>query len=58
MLSSVEPLATVGMTAIADTPHKAEELHGHARTILARTDHTSARRHHTMPVRAALSTES
>ncbi len=58
MLSSVEPLATVGMTAIADTPQKAEELHAHARTILARADHTSARRDHAMPVRAALSTES
>jgi hypothetical protein len=57
MLSSVEPLATVGMTAIDDTPHKAQELYAHARTILARADHTSARRDHTMPVRAPLTTE-
>jgi PGM1 C-terminal domain len=56
MLSSIEPLATVGMTAIADAPHKAEELFAHARTILARADDTRGRQHHATPVRAALST--
>ncbi len=56
MLSSIEPLAMVGMTAIADGPQQAEELFGHARTILARADDTSARHDHAIPVRAALST--
>jgi hypothetical protein len=41
MLSSVEPLATVGITAIADTAECADALHAHARAALA---HAGGRR--------------
>jgi hypothetical protein len=34
MLSSIEPLATVGVTAIADTPASADALYAHVRTVL------------------------
>jgi hypothetical protein len=36
MLSSVDSLATVGVTAIADTPSRADRLYAHVRTVLAR----------------------
>lgn len=55
MLSSIEPLATVGMTAIADSPINAEALYAHARAVLAhagrRASQTRAPR-----LRAALDT--
>jgi hypothetical protein len=35
MLSSIEPLATVGMTAIADSPERANDLYAHVRAVLA-----------------------
>jgi len=34
MLSSIEPLAAVGVTAIADSPSGADQLYGHVRTVL------------------------
>ena len=34
MLSSIEPLATVGVTAIADSPDAADDLYAHVRTVL------------------------
>ncbi len=37
MLSSIEPLATVGMTAIAESPTRADELYGHVRDVLNHT---------------------
>ena len=36
MLSSIDSLATVGVTAIADAPHTADDLYAHVRTVLAR----------------------
>jgi hypothetical protein len=36
MLSSIDSLATVGVTAIADAPHMADQLYAHIRTALAR----------------------
>ena len=56
MLSSIKPLATVGITAIADTPDKAEELFAHTRTTLAHADHTNRRQHHPTPIHATLNT--
>ncbi len=35
MLSSIEPLASVGVTAIADSPVRANDLHAHVRAVLA-----------------------
>jgi hypothetical protein len=53
MLSSVEPLATVGLTAIADTPYAADELFSHVSATLAHPvckqelrDHALARSPH------------
>jgi hypothetical protein len=34
MLSSIEPLATVGVTAIADSPERADDLYAHVRAVL------------------------
>ena len=34
MLSSIEPLATVGVTAIADSPASADDLYAHVRAVL------------------------
>ena len=34
MLSSIEPLATVGVTAIADSPASADNLYAHVRAVL------------------------
>ena len=35
MLSSIEPLATVGVTAIADSSERADDLYAHVRAVLA-----------------------
>jgi hypothetical protein len=35
MLSSIEPLATVGVTAIADSPERADDLYAHVHAVLA-----------------------
>jgi len=57
MLSSIDSLATVGLTAIADAPHKADQLYAHARTVLAQAGDKLAPRNGLVPVRAALPTE-
>ena len=57
MLSSIDSLATVGMTAIADAPHTADYLYAHVRTVLARAGGKRALRDGPVPVRAALGTE-
>jgi hypothetical protein len=36
MLNSIDSLATVGVTAIAESPHRAEHLYDHMRAVLAR----------------------
>jgi PGM1 C-terminal domain len=56
MLSSVEPLATVGVTAIADAPETADDLYTRVHEVLARADPTRETRDHRVPVRAALGT--
>jgi hypothetical protein len=35
MLSSIEPLATVGVTAIADSSETADDLYAHVHAVLA-----------------------
>jgi hypothetical protein len=55
MLSSIEPLATVGVTAIADTPASADDLYAHVRTVLNQPDDSPALRRRPHP-RAALDT--
>ena len=57
MLSSVDALATVGVTAIADAPDRADDLHARVRAVLARAGDNLARRDGPGPVRAALGTE-
>ena len=57
MLSSIDSLATVGVTAIADAPHNADRLYAHVRTVLARAGDRLAPRDGTLPIRAALGTE-
>jgi PGM1 C-terminal domain len=57
MLSSIDSLATVGVTAIADAPHNADHLYAHVRTVLARAGDRLAPRDGTLPIRAALGTE-
>jgi hypothetical protein len=57
MLSSVEPLATVGMTAIADDPQRANDLHDRVHRVLARADRKQARPDHPAPLRPALGTQ-
>jgi hypothetical protein len=37
MLSSIEPLATVGVTVIADSSASADDLYGHVRRVLSRS---------------------
>ena len=54
MLSSVEPLATVGMTAIADAPERADDLYARVHKVLARAGAKRAQRDRRVPVRAAL----
>jgi hypothetical protein len=58
MLSSIDSLATVGMTAIADAPHKADQLYVHARTVIAQAAEKLARRDGLVPVGASFGTES
>jgi hypothetical protein len=57
MLSAVEPLATVGVTAIADAPQKADDLYAYARTVLARAGGKRARQDRPVPIRAAFATD-
>jgi hypothetical protein len=57
MFSSIDSLATVGVTAIADAPHRAEHLYAHVRTVLARAADKLAARDGPAPVRTALGTE-
>ena len=56
MLSSVEPLATVGVTAIADDPESADALHEHVRTVLTRGRNRRAFRALIGPARVAIDT--
>jgi hypothetical protein len=56
MLSSIDSLATVGVTAIADTPHTADQLYAHVRTALARGGGKLAARRAPAPACAALAT--
>jgi hypothetical protein len=56
MLSSVEPLATVGLMAIADTPHKADDLYVHAHEVVAHAGRKRALADSTVSFRAALGT--
>jgi hypothetical protein len=56
MLSSVESLATVGVTAIADAPHRADHLYAQVHTALARAAGKLAAGHGLVPDRAALGT--
>ena len=57
MMSSIDSLATVGVTAIADAPHRAEHLYAQVRTVLARAGGKLAQRDGQVPVRTALGTE-
>ena len=57
MLSSIESLATVGVTAIADTPQRADHLYAHVRTALARAGAKLAVRRTPASARAALATK-
>jgi hypothetical protein len=43
MLSSIDSLATVGVTAIADTPARADHLYSHVRTVLLQAGGKRAR---------------
>jgi hypothetical protein len=54
MLSSIESLARVGITAIADSRESAEELYAHARTVLARAGDRRASRARTPRLQTAL----
>ena len=50
MLSSIEPLASVGVTAIADSPESATDLHAHVRAVLANSgDHALQERRPIVP---------
>lgn len=53
MLSSVEPLASVGVTAIADTARSADDLYARVHEALTRAGRNRARRDRLLPVRAA-----
>jgi hypothetical protein len=55
MLSSIEPLGTVGVTAIADSPETADDLYAHVRAVLSnpRDKHAFKER---PPIRPALDT--
>jgi hypothetical protein len=57
MLSSIDSLATVGVTAIADAPHRADQLYAEVRTVLARAADKLALRDGPVPVGTALGTE-
>ena len=56
MLSSVEPLATAGVMAIADDPQRADDLYDRVHKVLAR-NRKRARPHRPAPVRPALGTQ-
>jgi hypothetical protein len=53
MLSSIDPLATVGVTAIAEAAHTADHLYAHVRSVLARAGDTPAVQRARVPVAAA-----
>jgi pheganomycin biosynthesis PGM1-like protein len=53
MLSSVQPLGSVGVTAIADTPLGADDLYARVRNTLARTGRNRALPDRAAPVSAA-----
>jgi PGM1 C-terminal domain len=55
MLSSIEPLATVGVTAIADSPEQADNLYAHARTVLTDSGDKQPLKQRS-PIRPALDT--
>ncbi len=57
MLSSVEPLATVGVMAIADAPQRADDLYARVPKVLARAGRKRALRNRPVHVRAALGTQ-
>ena len=57
MLSSVQPLASVGVMAIADAPQRADDLYARVHAVLARTRRKRALREHPAPMRAALSAQ-
>jgi hypothetical protein len=57
MLSSIEPLETVGITAIAESAGDADALHEHARTVLAHAGGRRASRARAARLRAALDTQ-
>ena len=57
MMSSIDSLATVGVTAIADAPHKADHLYAHVRRALARAAENLDLGTGSVPARAALGTE-
>jgi PGM1 C-terminal domain len=56
MLSSIDSLATVGVTAIADAPHRADQLYAHVRTALSCAGGKLAARRAPAPACAALGT--
>jgi PGM1 C-terminal domain len=56
MLSSVEPLASVGVMAIADDPQRADDLYDRVHKVLARADGKQALPPRPMPLRPALGT--
>jgi hypothetical protein len=57
MLSSVEPLATVGVMAIADDPQRADDLYDRVHTALARAGRKRALPDRPAPVHPALGTQ-
>lgn len=57
MLSSIDSLATVGVTVMADAPHAADHLYAHVRTTLARAGGKRTVRDGLVPSRAALGAE-
>jgi hypothetical protein len=57
MLSSIDSLATVGVTATADAPHTANRLYAHVHTVLTRAHGKRTPRDGPVPVRAALRTQ-
>jgi hypothetical protein len=57
MLSSVEPLAAVGVTAIADTSPGADDLYARVRNALARAGSNHSLPGRRQPVHAALGTQ-
>jgi PGM1 C-terminal domain len=54
MLSSIDSLATIGVTAIADAPDTADHLYAHVGRVLARAAGERAVRDRPVPIRAAL----